>query len=267
MTNHDKAYWEDQYHTQNKSLAMLAEENNTYVNKIRRILIGLGIRLKTKSEAQSSALALGRHSHPTKGKERPVEVKERIGNTLADQWKNKTDEERLAKTELAKSQWAAISDEERARLQTKAAKAVRKTSVEGSALERYILGQLEIHGYQTRFHVSDLIANDKLQVDLYIPSCLTAIEIDGPTHFLPIWGEENLAKHQAADAQKNALLALSGYNIIRVMHLSKTISDTYKRRVFEKVLAEVERIQANSPLPVEGRVITIKEDDYVRRNR
>ena len=66
----------EMYNDQNKSTYEIAKQLDTYPNKIRRTLIKNGYQLKDKSEAQKTALAEGRSSHPTKGRKRSN--KERI---------------------------------------------------------------------------------------------------------------------------------------------------------------------------------------------
>ena len=44
--------------------------------------------------------------------------------------------------------------------------------------------------------------NNRLEIDLYVTDLQTAIEVDGPSHFEPVWGEENLIKNQRSDKQK-----------------------------------------------------------------
>ena len=110
--------------------------------------------------------------------------------------------ERQRRSELSKKQWAEMPEYEKANLRKLAAEAVRKASKEGSKIEKFIYEGLTKLGYEVIFHKRGLIANDKLEVDLFLPTMNIAIEIDGPAHFLPIWGEESLNRHIRADAQK-----------------------------------------------------------------
>lgn len=64
------------------SITALAKKYGTYENKIRRILIKNGTKLRDKSVAQKLALKSGRHKHPTKGKHRSDEEKLKIGTAL-----------------------------------------------------------------------------------------------------------------------------------------------------------------------------------------
>ena len=65
-----------------------------------------------------------------------------------------------------------------------------------------------------------LFPTEKLEIDLYIADIKTIIEIDGPSHFLPIWGDEHLQKQEQFDLKKNGTLLTRGYVIIRVKALN-----------------------------------------------
>ena len=88
--------------------------------------------------------------------------------------------------------WEDMTPAERTKNQSKAYKAIRKASEEGSKLERYLFAGLLKDGYRVNFHVEQKLSNQKLQIDMVIPTLKLAIEVDGPSHFEPIWGEKNL---------------------------------------------------------------------------
>jgi hypothetical protein len=46
------------------------------------------------------------------------------------------------------------------------------------------------------------ILPSKLEIDIYIPEIRFGIELNGPTHYLPIFGDENLKKQMDRDAIK-----------------------------------------------------------------
>ena len=52
------------YQSGNYSTYQIAERYDTYPNKIRRILVKHGVEMKSRSQAQRSALANGRAKHP-----------------------------------------------------------------------------------------------------------------------------------------------------------------------------------------------------------
>jgi hypothetical protein len=68
------------------------------------------------------------------------------------------------------------------------------------------------------------------------------IEVDGPTHSLPIFGEEQLARTIASDLKKNGLLHDAGYGLLRVKQLAKNMSEHFRRLVLAAVLDAVPKI-------------------------
>ena len=112
-------------------------------------------------------------------------------------------------------------------------------------------------GWEVIFHKRGVVSNEKLEVDLFIPSIKTAIEIDGPAHFLPIWGEENLQRHIRADAQKAGLLINRGFVILRVKNIIRNLSQKNMRETLALVAQELEKIKDDFP-PVSKRLIEIE---------
>jgi|TARA_R110002051_G_scaffold311683_1_gene386258 very-short-patch-repair endonuclease len=235
------------YVSENKSTYKIAEELNTYPNKIRRALKSLGVQLKTKSEAQSVALKQGRHKHPTQGKQRSEIDKINISEGMSKYWVDMGDRERERRTEVAKKQWASMTDEERDNMKKLAIEAVRKAGREGSKLEKFLEQSLTGEGYDVMFHKKGLIPNEKLEVDLFIPKLGTAIEIDGPAHFLPIWGEKNLQRHIRSDAHKSGLLLRAGFVIVRIKHTTKNVSEKLKRDLLSVVTKKLSEIDNKFP--------------------
>ena len=89
-----KEFLINQYINEEKSTYEIAQELNTYPNKVRRALKSLGIALRDKSSAQSVAIASGRHEHPTKGKKRTESEKIATSDGMYSYWKEMDDEER-----------------------------------------------------------------------------------------------------------------------------------------------------------------------------
>jgi very-short-patch-repair endonuclease len=112
-------------------------------------------------------------------------------------------------------------------------------------------------GYDVIFHKRGLIANQNLEVDLFVPSINTAIEIDGPAHFLPIWGEESLNRHIKSDAQKAGLLMNRGFVILRVKNVIRNLSQKNMRETLAAILQELNKIKKKFP-PVTKRLIEIE---------
>lgn len=67
-----------------------------------------------------------------------------------------------------------------------------------------------------------LVQNDRsllpsgLEIDIFIPSLKLAIELNGPMHYYPLFGESKLKKIQAADVQKQLEIQSVGCNLLVV---------------------------------------------------
>tara|TARA_B100001564_G_scaffold353560_1_gene362732 strand:+ start:6434 stop:7201 length:768 start_codon:yes stop_codon:yes gene_type:complete len=212
------------YTTGSKSTYEIAQIFNTYPNKIRRILMKHDIPIKTKSEAQKNAIKNGVAKVPTKGKSRTHEEKIKISNGLKNRWDNMSEEEYQDRVDKAKKRWAKMTKTEKLKMNESAIKAIQKAGKEGSKLERFIRDELSKNGFKVEAHKKNLIPNQNLEIDMYFPEVGAIIEVDGPSHFLPIWGQDKLNKQIKADKHKTGLILGKGLVIIRVKNLSDSIS-------------------------------------------
>ncbi len=228
------------------SYARIGKMCGKHANTIRRDAKKLGVPGRDKAQAQSLALKTGVHKHPTKGTKRPEDVKIKISESVSDDWDSMSEVEREAKRQAGRERWAKMSEVDKAEFQQKAGDAIRKAAKQGSKLERFLYGELMQNGYQVTFHQTRFIKNENLHLDLFLPILKVAIEVDGPSHFLPIWGEEALEKNQRADADKDGLLLGSGYCVIRVQQ-RKSLSEKYKRDLLKKLLKTLEGISKKFP--------------------
>lgn len=225
-----------------KSTHEVAELFFTYPNKINRILKKYGRKLRDKSEAQGIALSSGRHKHPTKGTKRSEDEKIKISNAVAKHWENTTDEEKEEKSRQAKEQWANMSQSEKMALQTAASEAVRLASKEGSKMEKFLLDKLTHAGYNVVSHYKHIIGTG-MEVDLFIPELKTVIEVDGPSHFYPIWGDVNLQKRIKSDLQKTGILIGRKFFVIRIKHLVKSVSLKHQNDTLKQVIEHLDIIK------------------------
>jgi very-short-patch-repair endonuclease len=235
------------YVEENKSTHEIAERMSTYPNKIRRILGKHGISLKTHSQAQRVALEQGRAKHPTMGRKRTEEERLKISSSVCNYWDNMDDSERTRRVELARKRWNEMSPDKRDEICSAAIKAIQLAGKEGSKLEKFLVEALRKEGYKVDFHKKDLIPTQKLEIDMYLPGLQTIIEIDGPSHFLPIWGADKLAKQIRADEQKSGIILSKGYVIMRVKNLSDFISLKAKDSLLREVKSQLEKIEKNFP--------------------
>ena len=74
-----------------------------------------------------------------------------------------------------------------------------------------------------------------------------AIEIDGPSHFLPIWGQAALNKTIKSDNEKNGLLRYHGIMVLRVAQKRKTLSQKSMRDTWAAIESELKVISKQMP--------------------
>ena len=248
----------DLYNKKNESTYTIARRYQTYPNKIRRVILQQGESLKDKSQAQKDALTTGRSKHPTEGTFRPETTKIKISEKVFKRWKNLSEEEYQKRVDYAKEQWYNMDIVKRETMRRNALKAMKQSAKEGSKLEQFLRNELTKAGYTILFHKKGLIVNPDLEIDLFLPSLKTAIEIDGFSHYQAIWGEEKLQQRIKSDLDKDGLLLGAGYVIIRIKYLVKNLSAKYKRDVLKSILEHLKNIEENFPEKGQ-RLITLGE--------
>ena len=222
------------YVTEKKSFADIAAIYGTYSNRIRRDAKKLQINVRDKSEAQKNALTTGKHAHPTKGKTRSSETKEKIGLSVLQSWENLSDKEIEKRKQSSKANWDNLSVEAKEHMQKSANAAIRISSKIGSKLEKFLYVKLINDGFKVEFHKENTLANTKLQIDMFIPSINTAIEIDGPSHFEPVWGQDALSKNITYDQKKEGLIFGRGWSLIRIKQ-TKDFSKARSNLIYSKL--------------------------------
>lgn len=242
------------YITNELSFADIADQYGTYANKIRRDAVKFKIPIRDKSEAQKNALSKGKHQHPTKGKKRDDSVKAKIGKSVMTRWQNLSDKEVEAIKKKARDNWEKMTDDEKMNMQHSAQLAVRQSSKTGSKLEKYLLNKLLTGGWKVEFHKEQMLLNTKLQIDLFLPSINTAIEVDGPSHFLPVWGDDSLQKNIKYDNKKNGLILGKGLALVRIKQI-KDFSPARADLIYEKLSKVLVDIQNQFPDPSKRSII------------
>src|SRR5688500_3957754 len=229
-----------------KSPYEIAEELDTYPNKIRRLL-KIHTTMRSKGEAQSIALKNGRKKHPPEGKLRSDEERQKIAEGINEFWKNLSDDKDEQIIEMAKENWGKRSKQDLKKMTDAANSAIRKAAKEGSKAEKFISEIIEKEGYSVSRHRRDVIKNDNLELDLYVPDLSLVIEIDGPSHFLPIWGEDSLKKTISADTEKSGLVLQNGLVLLRIKYMAKNFTVQVKHKIQNKVLEVLKQLETKFP--------------------
>ena len=101
-----------------------------------------------------------------------------------------------------------------------------------------------------------IIPSENLEIDLYIPDLKTILEVDGPSHFLPIWGEDKLQKQINADLRKSGVILTKGYAIIRVRSMGQECLSK-REQLIEQILTHLYEIDDKFP-PESKRFIEVE---------
>lgn len=226
-----------QYVEEKKSINQLAREFSTYPARIFRLLKKQNVDIRDKSDAQKNALESGVSKHPTKGKKMSNESRLKISEKNAKKWAQKTEDERKEFSQRAKDNWEKKTPDEKAEMARKAGAGLRKASVDGSKQENFLYEKLMKDGFVVQMHRNNI--GGQYEVDLYLPEYSIAIEVDGPQHFLPVFGEEKLQKNIKFDTIKNGILVSKGITVIRVKYLKKHTSLKILNDLWEKVRKSV----------------------------
>lgn len=240
----------DLYVEQGLSFGTIATKLGTYANRIRRDAMKYQIAIRNKSEAQSNAIKTGAHKHPTKGTNRSEATKNKIGKSVMEAWDNLDEKELAKRKRKSKQLWNRLSEDEKQNRLSLANQAVRESSKVGSKLEHFLLQHLLRDGYKVDFHKEQILTNTKLQIDLFLPTMNIAIEVDGPSHFLPVWGEDVLAKNQKYDKKKTGLIIGKGLKLIRVKQ-THDFSNSRAALLYGKLKTAISKIQNSTSKSIE----------------
>ncbi|NVM34816.1 MAG: hypothetical protein HWN81_04425 [Candidatus Lokiarchaeota archaeon] len=241
-----KAYYEKHYYEDKKSWSEIAKMLGTYPNKVKRDAKNLGIKSRDKSEAQKIALEKGRTSHPTAGKKHSDETKFKISESQGAVWDSMDESELENRSDIARKCWNKKTDEQKAEFLKKGGQAIQEAARTGSKVEKEMFEYLVSKGYRVDRHKEHILKNEKFHIDLYIRNISMAIEVDGPMHFSPVYGEEKLKKRQAADLSKNGLILSSGMVLVRVK-LVKRGSQRFHRYIMNELQKIIDSVEKTFP--------------------
>ena len=255
MTSINDSYVIKQY-SEGFSTIAIAKELGTYPKKIERVLKKNGQKMRTRSESQALAIQKGRSAHPTKGKVRSEEDKIKISLGVEKAWLTMDADKKEKFCQSAKERWKDMSAEKKREMQEKAGRALRLACIEGSKQEKFLQNKLVDAGYSVEMHKKGLIQG-KFEIDLLLPELNTIIEVDGPQHYLPIFGQDKLNETIRMDGIKNGLLVGRGFCVIRVKYLAKNMNKRVERDLWNLVSSSVQEVAKSFP-PEGKRLIEIE---------
>jgi len=230
-----------------KSIRDLCKEYDSYPSQIQNLLKRAGTKMRTKAQAQSLNIKTGKVSHPTKGTKRTHKTKLQISQKLHEQWGDMPNEEKMRRAGVSKENWDSRTIEQKEEFMTSAHKAIREAADNGSKMEHWLVSEINKAGFSALHHKGRMLSNVKLEVDILVSDIKTVIEVDGPSHQEPIWGEESFARRQKSDLEKNGLLLKKGYVIIRFKFNNSKMSLFQKTEARNKLIAKLNEIKTKFP--------------------
>jgi very-short-patch-repair endonuclease len=244
-------YLYEQYVVKKRSTKSIAEEHGTYPNTIRRCLKKHGFDIRDKSEAQKNYIEI--NGSPMLGRERTKEEKERISRGLQEFWVNLPDEQkdqiRENMAESARKQWDSLSEHTKKEAIYRMHLASKSKMYLGSKNENLVAKMIVESGFRIHQRTTDYTPGNRFEIDIAIPDLRVAIEWDGATHFMPIYGEEHLKRVMEKDHVKDQVLVNAGWRVIRCRDHSTAHSKAFCRRAVDKILDEIEKVKVSKRSP------------------
>jgi len=195
------------------------------------------INKRDKSEAQKNFISRT-GSHQRDGTLHSDESKDKISDTMRDVYDGpQGDEIREKIAQQRHDEWAALNETQRANVlqNLKQSSRAKAQAGEGSNFENYLADMLKSQGMKVEVRTKAYTPGQKFHVDIALPMEKIIIEVDGPTHWSPIYGDDELIKVRAKDKSKDDILNMSGWNVLRVQDTSGSTTRARFARVFDQI--------------------------------
>lgn len=229
------------YQDDGLSMREVAKRLDVPLATLSRFMKKHGITSRDKAQAQKNYLT--DHEHQMKGRTHSSETKQKISRGLGEFWESLSEEQtEELKRKIGsawKRKWAAMSEAERRMTMEELGSKAKETQGKGSRLERFIAEELRKRGYTVEERSTNYTAGKSFEVDIALPKERVAIEVDGPTHFKPVFGEEHLAEQQERDKRKDEMILSSGYSVLRVRDDNGPLSQLRIDKI-EQALKEIQ---------------------------
>lgn len=226
------------HHDENMSIRALSREIGCHPNELRRAMIKAEIPIKSRSESLKTAYETGK-------------IVARSGFTLSNDHKTKISKANKGKVVGLRNTTNNLIIKRNEAMRGRGASKNREAAKKGSKFERMLIDTFGELGYT----VVSQHPIGSYKIDIYFPKEKIAIEIDGPSHREPIFGDDKLANSLAKDKAKDEAMLNANMSVIRVIDNQKGPSLFNKTKVVEFVKDTIELISKH------GRVYRTLEID------
>lgn len=214
----------------------------SYPNVVYRALRHHGLPRKHRSTAQSDYLRKNPEKHPTAGKERTLDEKKRIGLSMHHYWKDISEDTFQARIDKSREMWYNIPEATRKRWLDKSHASLRESAKSGSKFEKYLLAALLANNFKVQPHKKFLFENSEMSVDAFLPLEGICVEVNGVSHYLPVWGEEALEKTIQRDLLKTQQLLAEGYSVVIIQNENGYHSTTVMEKVAHGLIKLIKEV-------------------------
>jgi very-short-patch-repair endonuclease/DNA-binding CsgD family transcriptional regulator len=236
-----REYIYEHYINQQKSFIQISEETGINHATIRYHALRMGIPIRSRSDAQKLSQENGRAFNPTEGKSLSPAHRASIAKATSEHWKNLPPEEKEIRRQKS-LEYAKNNPDKVEKFFKAGQKAQKRVSKEGSNVEAFLLEELSQLGYWVEPHKKHAIQSENMHIDLMLKKEMIAIEVDGPTHLRPIYGQEDFDRKREKDQRKNGLLLQDGYSVIRI-GVERARSLSAKTLILEELLKAIEEVK------------------------
>jgi very-short-patch-repair endonuclease len=228
------------YQDDGLSMRQVAEKLGVPLASLSRFMKRHGIVSRDKGQAQKNYLR--DHDHQMRGRKHTDATKEKISKGLGEFWEKlpeETKEEVKRKIGSAwRRKWEQMTDTDRKTMMESLSSRAKETQGMGSRLERFIAEELRKRGYTVEERTTNYTMGKAFEIDIALPTERIAIEIDGPTHFIAVYGEERLKEQQERDSRKDELINGTGYSMLRIRDNNGPLSQVRIDKI-EKAIQEI----------------------------
>lgn len=250
--------WVIEQYNKGRSTRDIARQLDAYPMTINRILKKNGIQ--TRDLSASLKKYFEQHEHVMKGQKMSREEREKRAAGMKRHWDSLGEEQReqvvSRLVNMTQERWNSLSEAQQHDLIYKMHLGSREASIHGSKFQNEVCKQLVRRGYKAKQRTTRHTPGSQLEIDIAIEEHTTAIEIDGKSHFVDIFGQEKLEQKILKDQQKDDILMSRGWRVIRVRDNSKSFTRY-------SVISVADRVEAilNGKFKVEVIYLYVREEE------
>jgi hypothetical protein len=244
-----KAYLDEKYNRDEKSVREIADLLGTHAMAIVRAMDSHGLARRDRAEAQKTALQKGRAEPPTRGP-RTEASKRAIAAGVRRAW---TDGryDRREQSARARERWGRMTPDQQQNFSDKGMAALRTSR---SPLKRAVFESVRGACPAAEADAKRYLGGWEITLDVWLDRGKVGVDVLGPADLHPVFGPTDLRKRrERAETRRKAVLAAGGCLVV-VKSRRRQLGAQARREAAAAVAELVERLSKVRP-PVGERVV------------